>query len=246
MAFDLWATPFVGTVTTIGAEFLNKMRTELARAVDGLGGTYTPTADLIFGGSADIELGGTGEVRFTSTQGVTNLVMGGTHQVEYTARSLTRILSLELATPVSGGFTISTSGSLAPCWIRSGGVGGILWVPIPVPLGATLESVEVRFDPAPHSDVPATKPGVEVFFGLFGSSALSSSLGASTPFAGSLAAYVAGYTATATVGVARTVDSSRFWARVTGESGTDSEPDLVVTSVQATYTVTSQDEALVF
>lgn len=53
MSFTTWASAFVDGVDTISAAFLNQIRVDVGRAVDGnAGGTYTPSGTLAINGAA--------------------------------------------------------------------------------------------------------------------------------------------------------------------------------------------------
>lgn len=57
MSFSTWASVFVDNVSTISAAFLNQIRVDIGRAIDGTGGgTYTPTAPITVSGAQGISV----------------------------------------------------------------------------------------------------------------------------------------------------------------------------------------------
>jgi hypothetical protein len=252
MAFELWATPFVGSVTAISAAFLNKVRTELARAVDGLGGTYTQVEPLRFLGDEEIQLGGNAPVLVdggstctisktliaTATQ---QIVMTGTNRLSYTSRNIRRNQPLTRA--FGTGWNLTEAVAEKPHFIADL-VAQALWIPLSIPLNSTLVSVEVFFRAAGgHADVPGSPPKVEVVATSINDDTPGSVLGTDT-FSGSLAAYeaVGGFSLTASVNLAHSLDSVEWWARVDNESGADAESDLKVYGCRTICAVTTQDE----
>lgn len=70
MSFTTWASAFTDNVSTISAAFLNQIRVDVGRAVDGNGGTYTPTADIAINGA------GGGGLSSNNCTGLTMAVAG--------------------------------------------------------------------------------------------------------------------------------------------------------------------------
>lgn len=60
MSFTPWAGTFVSSSTTIPADFLNNyVKPVIAYGIDGRGGTYTPTEQLIINGTYGLTVNGT-------------------------------------------------------------------------------------------------------------------------------------------------------------------------------------------
>ena len=261
MAFSLWPTPFVGRVFNIPAAFLNKVRTELARAIDSNGGTHTATTKLeILGAGADIEIGGdpasrtflsagggiriTGELRATD---VDVLTMSGTDRVGYASRTITRVHHVRDTVADPAYWELSTSSTLGsddlvPHWTTPHQAPQQrLWIPFSVPHGATLDEVAVLVvPPEGHVSVPAAPPAIDVFSQeplqkfTVGDATL---LGTGT-FSGDLTTYENGFWLAAATDYAHEGDAL-LWARIKTE---ETDDGLKVLALRTTCTVTSQDE----
>lgn len=119
MSFTTYTPAFSDDITTIPAAFLNQIRVDMGRAVDGTnGGTYTPAAALIIGGSG--------------------LQMSGTSKLLLASRSLTRVQTSFM----TDGTTVSSTGTaLVPpgsTWNQS----------IIIPNGATVTAITAYINPA--------------------------------------------------------------------------------------------------
>lgn len=88
MAFTLWTPAFTDFISLVPAAFLNKIRTELAQAIDGAGGgDYTPTSKIRILGTEGVEWAGTSNGAWprVSSRTVTQhvpLVIVGTSQAD--------------------------------------------------------------------------------------------------------------------------------------------------------------------
>lgn len=98
MAFTLWPTAFVAGVTQVTAAFLNQIRVDVSRALDGLnGGTYTLASLLELAGAGLKVSGPLTATSTTALQGATtadDLTMSGTERVKVASRTVTRMLPL--------------------------------------------------------------------------------------------------------------------------------------------------------
>ncbi len=120
MAFTTYTPAFTDDVSVIPAAYLNQIRVDMGRAIDGTnGGTYTPTADIIINGGFSVQLGGTTKLKLAS-------------------RSITRMQSAIM----SDGTTVHTGNSalVAPgaTWYQS----------LLIPNGAVVTALTAYINPA--------------------------------------------------------------------------------------------------
>jgi hypothetical protein len=254
MAFDLWPTPFVGTVTTISAEFLNKVRTELARAIDGQGGSYTPTDPLRFLGSGIVEFGGTSEYRVTGANGLfiesaSKLEIDG--ELKYVSSNITRYAQMSAAfTPDPNRWAFESitgsTGANAPRWHQPSNANTHpLMVPLVLPIGATLISVSMNIKGAAgHGALPTDKPSIEVVWQPIDDDTATEVDGAgpAVDSSASTGAFEASHQVSR-LSYAEVVSSTRrYWARIRGEGGANAVDGLQLFSVRSTCTVTAQSK----
>jgi hypothetical protein len=137
MSFSLWATAFTDNISTISAEFLNKIRVDLSRALDGTnGGTYTLLSDLILNGAAVA-------IEVLEASGIT--VVG---DVDITgAFDLTGDMTVTGAVDLTGNVTIAGALNIGTSQLQWAGAG-------------TLSSVAANFT------MPVVRSTAAAYFGL--------------------------------------------------------------------------------
>jgi len=197
-------------------------RTELLKCVDGTGGgTYTPSATI----------------------SIDDLTVGGSSQLKYVSRSVTRIFQ-DLSGWVSSNtayWDITSSGTLRPAWYQPAvNAGATMWIPMSLPVGSVLNSVAVTTEGAGHTAAPVTPLLVTVYSSPITGNTITS-LGSQSDVT-AWPAYDAAHVVSVT-GLAHTVlNSLSYWIKITGESGVDSAAGALVYGAYAACTITVQDE----
>lgn len=228
MSFTLWATAFTNSVSTVSAEFLNKVRVDLSRALDGVnGGTYTLASLLTLMGSG-LKLGET---------------TGAASNVQLASRTLTRVVDMADAQGINDGvgdFTLVTG---PPEWIwKNPTVGGRLLIPIRPLHGAVLDTVTVRWKGAAGHGALPTMPTIRVY--KKDKDGVETALAAATSdTAANVAAYEVVHSIT-TGALAHTVDRSlySYHVKVTGETGGNFVANAQAQGAEFTEVVTSYNE----
>lgn len=255
MAFLLYGTVFVDGTTPVPAAFLNKVRTELPSAVDGRGGSYTNTSDLIFTTTgADFKILGDSNVVIDAlgTLTITTPVAGS---ISYSPSSISRYVNISRAYAPNAARWLYDSAnpttlSTVPRWNQQAvGQDYPLLIPLALPTGQTIEGALIRVkgnSVAGGSNVPGGAPGtagsspkVEVVYTDVTSTTVTS-LGNALDGATTVAAYNTTHSISLT-GLTESVSTSRrYYIRVSGENGINANGLLEVLAAQVTLSVTSQ------
>ncbi len=257
MTFSLYGTTFVDSATPVPAAFLNKMRTELPSAVDGRGGSYTNTTDLVFTtAGGDFKVSGADNF-VIDTSGVLNIQSEILGSLSYFPASVSSYVDIfpahapdavrwvhESANPT----TLST----APRWKQqAGGQDYPLLIPLRIPAGQTLTGAAVRVlgaSVAGGTNVPGgapstsgSSPQLDVMYRDVSSTSLTS-LGSGLDTQSTVANYNTAHSISVT-GLSETVSASRlYYLMVKGEAGINSNGALEVLAAQVTLTVSSQSK----
>lgn len=202
---------------------MNSARAELIKCVDGVGGgTYTPSA----------------------TVSITDLEVGGTNQLKYGSRTVTRPC-IRIGDGTSSDATrwsLSSSASARPHFITllTGTV--YLWFPVRLPVGATLTAVTVYvIGGSGHGSLPFNMPEAEVYSSALGSTSVTS-LGSGVDASATVLEYEAGHTIDVTVASHVVLATNNYWLRIRPEGGAGEEVGFIVGGATATLTMTAQDE----
>ena len=161
--FSLWPTTFVAQFTAVTAAFLNKVRVDLSRAIDGTaGGLYTPSPAVEIGGDG-LEVSGPAVLSGASTISLADVTLSGTNKLKLASRSITRMLPL-----------VGTAGDAPTTWTQPGTNanisnlltgGGIFAIPLDLPHGQVLQTIEIDYDGAGgHTALPDQfMPRIQLF-----------------------------------------------------------------------------------
>jgi hypothetical protein len=236
---------------------VEKFDAQIADAINGDDGES-------FDAETQIVIGGDGmqiTAPFRAAQ-CTYAALVNTIQVEYTSRSRQRFMRLDRAIPqIPSGWSLGDPTPPDYIWSRSNStwiqlevVDDDLWVPLRLPVGAVLTEVTMTIrggnqDPGTnnivsHAGAPSVMPRIDVMRADHDAFA-PSSVGGQTDTYVSAVAYEAAHAVTQS-GMSHTILANRkYWARIRGESGTNSLERLRVFSVRATCDLTLQDEWIV-
>lgn len=250
-----FANPF-GTktpgVSTITAAEVTAAGVSIQRALDGTGGgSYTPSAPLIIGGSGmqipsgatwNVLSGGTFQVNsggaLTVASGGT-LTMGGTGNVQLASRSITRVIhSIPVSRTVSGAHDWDVS---FPGKATSLALGGDLYIALRVPHGAVIASVSVyHYGAAGHVGAP-TMPNLALY--SISLTDVQTNIANANETWVDAATYEAVHALTVS-SINHTVDRStlRYLLHYNAESGGNGIVGDVVVGASVTYTITAYDE----
>lgn len=235
MSFTPWAGTFVGSVTTITADFLNNyVKPVIAYAIDGRGGAYTTTSKL--------QIGGLG-LELTETSGAGS-------QVQLASRRVTRMMSgagyvapgagwaYDTVAPTAGAFKYINTSSGVECLL-----------PVAVPDGAAIREIKVYFvGGSGHAAFPGgqpTMPIVNLLHYDITTGALTSLGTQSDTTTGSAGAYEnATPHAITLTGLNHTVrrDVRRYFVEFTAETGANFQSGGVIHGMSVSYDVTYYDE----
>lgn len=224
MSFNPWAGTFVGSQTTISADFLNNyVKVLTLYAVDGRGGDYTPTAKLRVGGTFGLEINGTGSAV----------------RVRLAGHTVTRMGESMAGFAPAGGWTQNNKLS----WTNSN-PGVDVVIPVHLPDGATLNSYVVQFIGAGGHANPLTITVPSFVICRLDDTNTETVLATGTDPQTTAAGYQAAHLITATLGAAHTVDRARnrYYIRVTSESGADFQTGAVLFNHYPSYAANAHDE----
>lgn len=237
MSFTPWAGTFVASNTTISADFLNNyVKPLMAYAIDGRGGTYTPTATIQIGGVA-------GGIKLTETTGTAS-------RVQLTSRNITRVMdgkgyevpsgsgwAYDSVAPTAGAFKYINTSSGVECLL-----------PVAVPDGAAIREVKVYYQGAGgHAAFPGGAPTMPIVNLLHYdiTTATLTSLGTQSDTAATAGAYESATPHAITLtGLNHTVrrDVRRYFVEFTAEGGGNFQSGGVIHGMTVSYDVTYYDE----
>lgn len=220
MTISLWSTVFTDNVSTIPAAFLNFVRTNLAKAVDGVGGgVITPSAVLEVQGTAGFKINGSGTAA----------------RLQYGSRSLSRVQTGLLWNVTAGSFN---AGLIT---VGAGQTGVQMFDRLPQ--GATITGITVYLSRTTPGVLPTTRPTVALRKRNIVTAAGSAVAGPTQDTTAVLATYEAHHPFAIT-GLSEVVDNRTtvYYLDFTGEVG-GATSSVVLYPALLTYTVTDQDEA---
>lgn len=217
MTLPTWATPFSDNISTIPAAFLDGyVRTQIPKAIDGVGGgAYSPAVQLDIGGAG--------------------LKLSNGNQLSYSSRSISRVQTGLLHNTTAGTFgagliTVSASQTAIQMFDR-------------IPNGATLTGVTVYHNRTNLGTLPTTRVSVTIRKRNITTGTGSVITGPTEDPTSVLASYEAHHAITIT-GLSEVIDNTTtvYYLDFSGESGSNTS-STVLYACLATFTLTAQDEA---
>jgi len=218
MTISLWSTVFVDSVMSIPAAFLNYVRTNLPRAVDGVGGgVITPSSVIEVQGTAGLKVNGSGSAA----------------RLQYGAETLTRAqtsLHRGAGTTAAGTIAVPASGEATQMLDR-------------VPDDSRLTAVTVYHDRTNLGTLPTTRVTATVRKRVLATNTVSIIGGPTVDPTSTLAAYEAFHGFDVTI-ASEDIDNAAcvYWVELAGEAGANTSQTTMYSST-ATFSVTSQDKA---
>lgn len=225
--------PRGGTPYTVGEKVLyteaNLIRTGIVNSIDGSGGgSYSPSTAITIAGSNGLIIGGS----------------GAGNRLRYVSRDVQRVIpqpaySRNVADWAPADDTTSP-------WFETLGTTASrrLWWPIhPLPNGAVMSELVVRFKGSTGGTLPATMPKMTLYKHPTDGSATSTVFATITDSTASNAAYIVDHDISKT-GIAHTIDlrSYAYWLVIESPGGGGTAATAYVKSVLVTCTITDQSE----
>lgn len=225
MTLPLWSTVFADNNSVVSAAFLNGyVRTQIPKAIDGVGGgAYSP--------AAAIEIGGLG------------LKISNDTVIAYNSRSVPRQLAL-LADTTSGNWQRAATPRGA--W-KNTASGGTLDIHLEgLPHNNVLQTLVVRFKGGTgHAAFPGGAPGNMPTMTLrkIDEDGTESTIATATDTSSTAGAYEAAHAITMS-SITHTIDRTayRYVLTLTAETGANFQSDGTVIGIYATCAMTSQSE----
>lgn len=216
------ATVATDDLSTISASTVNSWRANMAKAIDGVGGS----AGVPSTPATQIDIGGSG------------LKLSNGNRLDYNSRTITRAQTSPLQN-VTASNAVSLAGFIA---IAPAETGKQI---VRAPNGAVLASLTVYIDRQSSGASPGTKVTVSLERVRITSGAQTTIAGPTTDPAADGAAYNDHHGIVLTPGSTETVNSAEniYVLNITGEAGGGTTATVTWFGCTATYTITTQDEA---
>lgn len=224
MTLPTYATAFTDNISEIPADFLNNyVRTQIPKAVDGVGGgAYAPATQIDIGGSG--------------------LKLSNGNLLGYNSRSVVRHLAL-VADSASGNWSLASTPRLA--WQNTAS-GGTLWIALEgLPHNNVLSTLSLRWIGATgHSAFPGGAPVMpSITLYRIDQDGTQTSIATVSDTSASAGAYEAAHSITLS-SITHTIDRTlyRYVLEVAGETGANFISGGKALGLIATVAMTSQPE----
>lgn len=221
MTLPTWATPFTDNTSTIPADFLNSyVRTQIPRAIDGVGGgIYTPSTVIDIQGTAGLKLSATGSAA----------------RLQYGSRSISRVSTALINNPTAGTIAVAyndvAAGDTASTALDR------------LPNNSVLATLQVYVDRVDTGVLPTTRVRLALYKTNVITGADTTIVAVTEDPTATLAAYEAHHAVTFS-SIGETIDNTRYvyWIALQGEAGANTSTVRMFAPI-TTCTVTEQDEA---